>query len=219
MKKNKAKNEEIKDGKIIEDKGEISTSSANTNPERNFTAVADALSANTIETSQTKEWNRTPQTATLLLAVQKTRTAAEDDNNVNSATNTIDAKEDTNIEKRVNTDIAQLTNTDTTEHNQAEIDNIKNNQHNPDPADLMVERDTPNKPTDINTNTQEKSHTEQTKTVDDTKIEMFVGHISTETTKEDLMELFGYNSTAYLRQNVRIKLVFNARCKFVGCAA
>lgn len=68
-KKNKAKNEEIKDGEIIEDKGEISTSSANTNPERNFTAVADALSVNTIETSQTKQWNRTPQTATPLLAV------------------------------------------------------------------------------------------------------------------------------------------------------
>ena len=35
MKKNKAKNEEIKDGEIIEDKaGEISTSSANTTPER-----------------------------------------------------------------------------------------------------------------------------------------------------------------------------------------
>ena len=159
------------------------------------------------------------KTGRMAVPQPRNTTTAEDDNNVDSATNTTDAKDDTNIEKRVNTDVAQLTNTDTTEHNQAEIDNIKNNQHNPDPADLMAERDTPNKPTDINTNTQEKTHTEQTKTVDDTKIEMFVGHISTETTKEDLMELFGYNSTAYLRQNVRIKLVFNAKCKFVGCAA
>lgn len=142
------------------------------------------------------------KTGRMAVPQPRNTTTAEDDNNVDSATNTTDAKDDTNIEKRVNTDVAQLTNTDTTEHNQAEIDNIKNNQHNPDPADLMAERDTPNKPTDINTNTQEKTHTEQTKT-----------------TKEDLMELFGYNSTAYLRQNVRIKLVFNAKCKFVGCAA
>ena len=159
------------------------------------------------------------KTGRMAVAQPRNTTTAEDDNNVDSATNTVDAKEVTNIEKRVTTDVAQLTNTDTTEHNQAKIDNIKNNEHNPDSADLTVERDTPNKPTDIKTNTQEKTHTEQTKTEDDTKIEMFVGNISTETTKEDLMELFGYNSTAYLRQNVRIKLVFNARCKFVGYTA
>ena len=59
-----------------------------------------------------------------------------------------------------------------------------------------------------------KANSEANSNLDATITSVIVGNISTDTTKQDLLQLFGLHTTTYLRATVRIKLVNPLRHKF-----
>ena len=71
-----------------------------------------------------------------------------------------------------------------------------------------------NKDTDI----QQETSIDELPITDATPTYMRVANISSDTTTEDLMTLFGFNGTSYLRDNVRFTLFFEGKGKYRGYA-
>ena len=72
----------------------------------------------------------------------------------------------------------------------------------------------PTEPTQPPTDDGAKANGEVNTNLDATITSVIVGNISTDTTKQDLIQLLGLHNTTYLRQTVRIKLVNPLRHKF-----
>ena len=50
--------------------------------------------------------------------------------------------------------------------------------------------------------------------LDATMTSIFIGNLTTEATEDDLRQLFGLDTTKYLRNNVRINIIFNSKGKY-----
>ena len=91
-------------------------------------------------------------------------------------------------------------------------DTAPTNKNTDDPP--KAKPNTINKDTDI----QQKTSIDTLPELDSTPTYMRVANISSETTREDLMTLFGLDGTSYLRDNVRLTLFFQSKGKFKGYA-
>lgn len=54
--------------------------------------------------------------------------------------------------------------------------------------------------------------------LDPTETDLCISNISRDTTKQDLIQLLGLNTTSYLRESVRLKLFFNSQGKYKSYA-
>ena len=198
---------EIEDGQIImDDSDQDSKTQANEDAPDNSKAVNKMAVTNTLPTEDTDNaasstastdstTKNTDQAATKT-AVPKTAVTTKNTTQAVSKTAVINEPVSTQANKQMETA------TEEESQSAAEVENTKSS----------------NKPQQQQKPTISK-HPELT--IDDTQNEstekmtkLYIGNITTDTTEEDIIQLFGLNSTAYLRDNSTVQVFYHTNSKF-----
>ena len=201
---NSQKAQDIEEGEII--------SSADSTPEKTGSKIAVGSAATSQQpTGDSQKPNDTEMEEGEIIEMDK-------EENSSPATSTLQQPNSDVAIGSVATDQQPIT--DTVQPSTINTDNADKLLNDTAPTNKNTDDPPKAKPNTISKDTdiQQKTSIDALPKLDGTPTYIRVANISSETTREDLITLFGFDRTSYLRDNVRLTLFFQTKGKFKGYA-